>query len=142
MRALPLLLALSACGTPANFAGSYTGPFEVTGSCEDGRAMKHNYTARWEVTQKGERLSILTNGSCGTWTATADGDAALVDDKDCDESGGNGYLWWPRLTGASLSLTDGGVHAVGGFHDKATTPALDGGTTTCTTLLDAQLKRQ
>jgi hypothetical protein len=140
MRLLCLVL-LAGCAGSADFAGHFTGPFQVHGTCADGRTLEHAYQAEWNVTQKGDTLSIATNGSCATWTATVQGDWAEVTPKECGQSGGNGYLFWPTLAQATVSTTPEGLSAVGGFQDKATTPELDGGVTTCTTVLAADMKR-
>lgn len=137
------LVLFSACGVPpASFVGTYVGIFSVKGTCSDGRALDESYDAGWSVFQQGDRLTIATNGGCSPWTATVAGDVAYVDSKDCGLIQDDDDSFWPTLAEATITLKEGVLDVVGGFHDKSTTPELDGGTCDCTTVLSSMLMKQ
>lgn len=70
MRLLPLLLL---CGCGADFTGTWAGATTNRWSCTDGSGSTIRGSARWVLADKGDKIEIAPDGSCGTFTATSTG---------------------------------------------------------------------
>jgi hypothetical protein len=93
------LLAVSLCACGPTFVGHWTGSFELEGGCTDGSGGFENDDVDWTISESESTLTIEPRtGTCGSFTADAQGDYATLEQKSC-----------PPSTQSTLTLQSGTV---------------------------------
>lgn len=100
-------LAFAACGP--DFTGRWVGSLNEMGSCSDGSGIpSSSYPIDWSISEQGSKLSVITTGTCGSFTATQQGSSAAFDRKDCPIRNDltTGVTTQMHLTGGTLNLNE------------------------------------
>lgn len=100
-------MLLSSCAP--DFSGHYGGNVTVNGRCDDASIVDNAFFATWVVADDQGNLSIATGGNCGVFKATARGDSADLQPRQCPELAlSDGSTASERYSSGRMKLTVSG----------------------------------
>lgn len=105
MKMLIVLFAVSAvaCGSP-DFNGTWDGTLTQRAKCSDGSAPSREITMYLRATHNGDDLALSGNTSCGTITATVDGDTATLFPVECAPISAGTITYTDTIEGGTLTI--------------------------------------
>lgn len=104
MRILIVAAVLAAgCGS-AGFDGAWDGTLTQRPVCADGSTPIREIELHLAASVSGDTLSLAGNTSCGTITATVNGDSAALNPVQCAPRAGEGFTYTDAVTGGTISV--------------------------------------
>lgn len=99
-----MALIVVGCGGP-DFGGTYDGTLTQRAQCADGSTPSRDIVMHLSVTQDGDTINLAGNTSCGTITASVDGDTATLDPVTCAPLAGEGFTYTDSIVGGTMTLS-------------------------------------